>query len=128
MEFARLLHGFSTCTHEQQRIFKRQRTARHQRGELAQAVTGNHLRLLDRIDHERRHRVQEHGRLGDTRGTQILIRAVEHNVRYTETQQFVGALKEFTNYGVVVVQVLAHTCMLTTLTGKNKRFNHNYFC
>ena len=123
LEFAGTLHSLSTCTNEQQRVIKRERTASHQRRELAQTVTGNHIRLLYRIDHERRYRVQEHRRLRDACGTQLFVRAAEHDIRDAETKKLVCTLKQIACRFVVVVQVFAHADILAALTGEDEGFH-----
>ena len=68
--------------------------------------------------------VKEDGGLCHFCLTQVLFRAIEHKVRDAEAEYLVCLLKHGAGGLVVVIQVLAHSYELGSLTGKYKCF-HN---
>ena len=88
-------------------------------------MPGHHFRR-EIIAHAQRgdDRVEEYGRLRHFGLLQVLVRAVEHDVRDTEAQDFVCFLKQIFCQRIIVIQVFAHAYELCSLTGKNKCF-HN---
>ena len=73
-----------------------------------------------------RHRVQEHGRLGDLRLAQLFVRAVEHHLADGKSEDLVRAVEEGFDGGRFFVQVGAHSGKLGSLTGENVCF-HLYY-
>ena len=67
--------------------------------------------------------MQEYGRLGNLCLLQCLGIAFKHDIGQTEAKYLVGLLHHFLCYFIALVQVLAHTCKLCSLTGKNKCFH-----
>ena len=91
-------------------------------------MTANHIRL-EGISHTlcHYHTVQEHGRLGNLCLLQCLGIALEHDVGQTETKYLVGLLHHLLCHFIALVQVLAHTSELCSLTGKYKCFHNRMF-
>ena len=119
-----LLHGQGTCLDQLQALLKGQCASGHQCRELAQRVTGYHIGL-ELVAHRERenHRVQEYSGLSDLGLLQVILGAFKHEVGNAETQHLIGFLKQFFGLGVVVIQVLAHTDKLRTLTGEYECFH-----
>ena len=69
------------------------------------------------------HRVQEDSRLSHFGLTQVFLGAVKHEVGNTESQHFVGFLKQFFGLGVALVEVFAHAHELSPLAGEYKCFH-----
>ncbi len=70
-----------------------------------------------------KHAVQEDGGLCHLGLLEVFLSAFEHEVCDTETQNLVCFLKELLGFGIVVVEVFAHSYKLGTLTGENICFH-----
>ena len=68
--------------------------------------------------------MQEYCRLCHLGLLQLVVSTGKHDVCNTESEDFVGLLEEFLSCLIVVVEVLAHTYKLRSLSGENKCF-HN---
>ena len=79
---------------------------------------------LDRLLSGAARALKENGRLGHFCLTQILVGAVEHDVRNAVPQDVISLFKQFLGQSRVFIQVLAHPYELGALSGKYKCF-HN---
>ena len=68
--------------------------------------------------------MQEYGGLCHLGLFQIFVSTLKHDVGNAITQNLVSLLKQFFCLLIVVVQVLAHTYKLCSLSGKNKCFHY----
>ena len=68
--------------------------------------------------------MEEYGRLGHLGLLEVVLGAFKHKVGDSETENFVGFLKKFAGFGVVVVEVFAHTYKLSALAGENECFHY----
>ena len=126
LSLASLLHGLCALRHELQTLLEAQRTGCYQRGELAEAVAGHHRRLevVAKVLGQQ-YAVKEYGRPRHLGLLQVLLGSVEHQVCDAEAKDLVGFLKQIAGFGIVVVQVLAHSHKLGTLARKYIRFHYS---
>ena len=83
----------------------------------------------ERLGHD--YRVKEYGGLRHFGLLELVVRAGEHDVRDTETEDIIGFFEKLLCFGDVVVKVFAHTDRLCTLSGKYVCVLHNFllnFC
>ncbi len=69
------------------------------------------------------HRVEKHRRLRNLGLLKVLLRTLEHEVCYAETENFVSLLKKFAGSGIVFIKVFAHPYKLGALPGKHECFH-----
>ena len=118
---AGLLHGERTLRHEAQTILETQAAGGGERGEFAERMTCHHVGLESVAEAEcAHHAVQEHSGLRHLRLLQFLVRALEHDVRDAETEDFVCLFKILFGYRMLFVQVFSHAHELCALSGKYK--------
>ena len=67
--------------------------------------------------------MQEDGGLRHLGLLQVLLRTFKHKVRDTESENIIGFFKKFLCFGVVVIQVFAHSDKLGALARKNVSFH-----
>ena len=67
--------------------------------------------------------MDEYGGLCNLSLAQVFISTFKHEVSDAETKNLVGLFKHFVSYGIVIIQVFAHSYELGTLSWKNKSFH-----
>ena len=118
---AGLLHGERTLRHKAQAVLETQAAGGGECGEFAERMTCHHVGLESVAEAEcAHHAVQEHSGLRHLRLLQFLVRALEHDVRDAETEDFVCLFKILFGYRVLFVQVFSHAHELCALSGKYK--------
>jgi hypothetical protein len=124
LSLAGFLHGLRTSADQTQTVLEGESTGCHKGAELTQRVTAYHvgLELVAQADGSD-DGVQEHSRLRDLRLFQLVGCAFEHNLRNLKTENIVSFVKKSLGFGVVLIQIFAHTGELGTLTGENKCFH-----
>ena len=111
------LHGHGTLRDELQAVFEREGTGHDQGRELTQRVSCGSVGFhAERLGHD--YRVKEYGGLRHFGLLELVVRAGEHDVRDTETEDIIGFFEKLLCFGDVVVKVFAHTDRLCTLSGK----------
>ena len=124
VSLASLLHSVGTSCNELQAVLESHGTGSYQCRELTERVTSHHSRLeLIAQAESRNNRVEEYSRLCNLSFLQLLVGASKHNICNLEAEDLVGLIEKFFCQCVVVVEVLAHTYELRTLTRENKCFH-----
>ena len=121
-------HGFlhigSAFAHQAHRIGKVQRSNRHERRVLAQAVAGDKVRRQTLFRHHAisRHRHGQNGRLRVRRELQFLFAAFKAHFGDGEAQRMIRFLKHSAGRGIIFRQLFAHARVLRRLPRKHKRY------
>ena len=119
------LHGHGALRNELQTVLERERSGDDQRREFAQRVSCSRIGFYaERLGHD--YRVKEYGGLRHFGLLELVVRAGEHDVRNTETEDIIGFFEKLLCFGDVVVKVFAHTDRLCTLSGKYVCVLHNF--
>lgn len=123
LRLAGFLHGGGTLGHKAQTVLEGETAGHDEGGELTERVASHHRGLHGILTPAKTEggddAVEEHCGLGDGGLAKLLVSAVEHNVGNIEAEYFVGFLKKLTGYGMLLIEVVAHSYELGALSGED---------
>lgn len=118
-EFAGFLHGVGTGCYEAEAVFEAESAGGYECGEFAQRVSGYHVGF-EFVAHgfSQEYGVDEDSGLSYSCFAEVFVGAFKHEVGDAEAEDVVSFFEEFAGFGVVFVEVFAHSYELSALTGK----------